>query len=642
MRFTVDARRLLTVLLSLVLVAGSGCSRARRGERTDWEHCCEGLEACLALLQNVSGPDPGQVMPLRWLPEEQRCAAENLGREKERAVPSLVPLLDHPDSRVRGGAAYALGQLSPIPPAVVSALLPAAEREPGGYAMAALGRADDVRALPLLRRHLEQIPYPVLADLRLNVLPVLLEVLEDASSSQERLMRVSAAMADKRATEPEWLPRLRALLRRELDEPTLRRPPDASCPVPPVQGCQVVFDGCTPRAAHIAWALSNVLINRRKSVQAEDLVELREAVQRGDPRLTPIALAALVTAYDTAAVGPLLKELEVPACRSDALLALGSLGWVDSKAREEMAPPLLALLDSDAEPWVRASALHGLRDLDDESAWGPLRRALESNHSEIQEAALRALGEGLEKRHEGELVPILERIARTTRSPSLWDLAPRMLAAHRPPPKEEPRGAGVAVVEGRSPEEPGGWMPCTPAKTRGEDLEVTVGSETVRIRPAEDGLPTVGQGACEGHPDSLHADLLEPVGSACFVGHGRGEFGGSLWISEKGRMLRVPGIANPKAIVSPHGSLVVVDNLWHLGTNGSLMWIEPSGPEGWSPTQWLQLPSVALGYGYTRSGDLVVVTMGRSLDDSKHCEASGGFWGYVLRVTPDGQLVNVE
>ncbi|WNZ60924.1 HEAT repeat domain-containing protein [Myxococcus sp. MxC21-1] len=306
---------LVCVVVALVL----GCSRPWKREDTrTWEGCCEGADACLALLQEVHGPDTGE----KWLPPEQACAAWKLGREGEDVVPRLVSLLRHSDRRVRGGAAQALAKMEEKARGALPALIEAYEREPGGLALHALSSLDDERAAPAIVRHLLESPTSTLEHLGPTLAPVLLDVLENPESSWEALVLVRHVLARRASVYTEtFVPRLRTLLERELEEPTLRRPPGTSCPSAPAPGCGAVFDACTPRAAYVASVLAAY---GRQGAKAAP--EALQALQRADVRLTPVALQALVAFGSPAAVPGVLEQLAVPECRARALASLVSLG----------------------------------------------------------------------------------------------------------------------------------------------------------------------------------------------------------------------------------------------------------------------------------------------------------------------------
>jgi hypothetical protein len=173
-------------------------------------------------------------------------------------------------------------------------------------------------------------------------------------------------------------------------------------------------------------------------------------------------------------------------------------------------------------------------------------------------------------------------------------------------------------------------------------LKVKIGDEEVFLRPVEQGQDPEAKGLCAELPDAVRTDLLEPVGPACFVGHDRGEFGGRLSIYEKGSMTVIPWNLNPVGIVSPHGAVVLLNSLAHMATSGELIRFERVGPGEWRPIRWVTLPGSVSFFGYTRSGDLVLATLGRWMVTDETCWRPDTFEGYVLRVTPDGQLVAVE
>lgn len=505
--------------------------------------------------------------------------------------------------------------------------------------------------------------------------PAMLDVLEDPDSSQQELMRVTADIADHYSKQLgigsedfHWLPRLRAMLRRELDDPILRRPPGASCPVPPAHGCQLVFDGCTPRAAYIAWAVESVLLGWQLDVDShpEHWVEMRAALQRGDARLTPRALAAMSGSYNlrdvSASLGggnplgsnnaevvePLLQLLAIPECR---LYALSNLELLRDSARTQMMAPILAMIDAKEKPSVSlySEALRVFGSLNEEEAWAPLRRALESNHSELQLTALKGLGKEMRQRHTAELMPLLEAVMKSTRSPDVWREArehlwrigfsrigqpmtdnsdsPHLTAYER----EEVNFIDFAQ---KHPVPAPTWLRCPRMKELGEDLELEFGGETVLLRPTDHSF--VKKGLCSKLPDTRGADLLEPLGSACIVGHDYGEFGGGFSIREKDSLSVLWQGVNPQRLVRPQGSVALLTGIAHMGiSQGFLLWLERLGSGEWRIIRTTVLPGWVAFYGYTRGGDLIL-----AIPDGEDCSSHGLFRGHVLRVTSDGQLVS--
>lgn len=272
----------------------------------------------------------------------------------EDVVPRLIPLLRHPERRVRAGPAHALADMGEKARGALPALLEAYEREPGGMALDALSSLDDERAAPAIVRHLLESPTSALEHLGPTLAPVLVEVLENPESSWEALVRVRYVLARRASSllTDAFVPRLRTLLARELDESTLRRPPGTSCPSAPAPSCEAVYDGCTPRAAYVASVLAAY---ERRGAKAAP--EVFQALQRADVRLTPVALQALVAFESPAAVPEVLQQLAVPECRARALKSLASLGDV---ARPAATEPLLRLLATGEEGWERARAADAL------------------------------------------------------------------------------------------------------------------------------------------------------------------------------------------------------------------------------------------------------------------------------------------
>ncbi|GEL75617.1 HEAT repeat domain-containing protein [Myxococcus virescens] len=603
-------------LVCMVVALSLGCSRRWKREDTrTWESCCEGADACLALLQELHGPDTGE----KWLPPEQACAAWKLGQVGEDVVPHLILLLRHADRRVRGGAAQALANMEEKAKGALPALLRAYEREPGGMALHALSSLDDERAAPAIVRHLLESPTSTLEHLGPTLAPVLLDVLENPESSWEELVLVRYVLARRASAYTETsVPRLRTLLARELAEPTLRRPPGTSCPSAPVPSCEAIFDGCTPRAAYVASVLAAYA--RRG---AEAAPEALQALQRADVRLTPVALQALVAFESPAAVPEVLHQLAVPECHARALTSLASLGDV---ARPAATVPLLWLLATGKEGWVRARAAEALGRVGDAAALEALRQAVDAPHSEVQAAAVYALGSYAFRAHAEELVPLLQRVVTTHASPvarSHARLALQGLA------EQEVRHAEsidcARIIPGRS----GGWT-------------LREGHTSVQLHWGKPKAPPRGS-PCAAVRGGDSASVLEAMGEACLVGWDDGEFGGALEVHEAGRVtvLEEPQ-ANPLRVVRMHGALVVVEGLAHMyGGAGRLVRVDSS--EGrWRATPWVTLPGAPMAYALDGGGDLVVGTTNQRLDAVVCGRAGTTAPAHVVRVTEGGRLVPVE
>ncbi|RUO89276.1 HEAT repeat domain-containing protein [Corallococcus sp. AB018] len=608
--------RWLAGVVCVVVALSMGCARSWKREDTrTWEGCCEGADACLALLQELHGPDTGE----KWLPPEQACAAWKLGREGEDVVPRLVSLIRHSDRRVRGGAVQALAKMEGKATGAVPALIEAYEREPGGLALHALASLDDERAAPAIVRHLLASPTSALEHLGPTLTPVLLDVLENPESSWEALVLVRHVLSRRASMYTEtFVPRLRTLLARELEEPTLRRPPGTSCLSAPAPGCEAVFDACTPRAAYVASVLAAYA---RQGAMGEP--EALHALQRADVRLTPVALQALVAFGSPAAVPGVLGQLAVPECRARALASLVSLGGVALPAATE---PLLRLLATGEEGWERARAAEALGRVGDAAAIGALLQAVYAPHSEVQAAAVYALGKYSFRENAKELVPLFQQVVATHASPvarSHARLALEGLSGQEVRPPDSIDCARVIPGHGA------GWKLCQ-------------GHTSLQLHWEKPKAPP-RLGPCADVPDGDSASVLEAMGEACLVGRDDGEFGGTLEVHEAGRVtvLEEPQ-ANPLQAVRMHGTLVVVEGLAHLaGGTGRLVRVDES--EGrWRATPWVTLPGAPMAYALDEAGDLVVGTTNQRLDEVV-CGRAGAFApAHVLRVTVDGRLAPVE
>jgi len=611
--------RWLAGLVYAVVALSLGCARQtwKRDDVMTWEGCCQGADACLALLQEVHGPDTGE----RWLPPEQECAAWKLGRVGEDVVPRLVPLLRHADRRVRGGAVQALAKMEEKATGALPALIEAYEREPGGMALHALSAIDDGRAAPAIVRHLLESPTSALQHLGPTLAPVLLDVLENPESSWEALVLVRHVLSRRASMYTgTFVPRLRTLLARELEEPTLRRPPGTHCPSAPAPSCEAVFDACTPRAAYVASVLA---AHARQGAKGEP--EALQALRRADVRLTPVALQALVTFGSPAAVPGVLEQLSGPECRARALASLVSLGPV---ARPAATEPLLHLLATGKEAWERARAAEALGRVGDAAALDALRQAVYEPHSEVQAAAVWALGSYAFREHAEELVPLFRQVVAAHASPvarSHARLALEGLSGQEVQPAESIDCARLIPIPGRS----GEWT-------------LREGHASVQLHWDKPKTPPRGS-ACAAVPGGDSASVLEAMGETCLSGWDDGEFGGALVVHEPGRVtvLEEPR-ANPLHVVRMHGALVVVEGLAHMfGGAGSLVRVEAS--EGrWRATPWVTLPGAPMAYALDEAGNLVVGTTDQRLD-AVVCGRVGTFGpAHVVRVTGDGRLAPVE
>ncbi|MCP3104233.1 HEAT repeat domain-containing protein [Myxococcus sp. K15C18031901] len=448
--------------------------------------------------------------------------------------------------------------------------------------------------------------------------PVLVEVLENPESSWEELVRVRYVLARRASTLTEnFVPRLRTLLARELAEPTLRRPPGTSCPAAPAPGCEAIFDACTPRAAYVASVLAAY-----ERQGAEAAPEVLQALQRADVRLTPVALQALVAFDSPAAVSSVLQQLAVPECRARALTSLASLGPV---ARPAATEPLLRLLATGKERWERARAAEALGRLGDPAALKALRQAVYEPHSEVQAAAVRALGSYTFRAYAHELEPLFQQVLTTHASP--------VARSHARWALQSLAGQEVRPAD---PSEPASVLPG-----RGLDWQMCQGPTSIQLYWEKPKTPS-REGPCAAVPDVDFASVLEAMGEACLVGRDFGEFGGTLEVHEAGRVtvLEEPH-ANPLQAVWVHGTLVVVEGLAHLfGGDGRLVRVEAS--EGrWRATPWVELPGAPLAHGLDKEGNLVVGTTDQRLDEVFCGRAGTSAPAHVLRVAGDGRLAPV-
>ncbi|NOJ80380.1 HEAT repeat domain-containing protein [Myxococcus xanthus] len=607
----------LAGLVCAVVALALGCARQTwtRDNVMTWEGCCEGTDACLALLQETHGPDTGE----KWPAPEQACAAWKLGRAGVEGVPRLVSLLEHPERRVRGGAVQALANMGENAKSALPALLDAYEREPRGMALHALSSLDDERAAPAILRHLLESPTSTLEHLGPTLAPVLVGVLENPESSWEALVLVRHVLTRRGSMYTEtFVPRLRTLLARELAEPTLRRPPGMSCPAAPAPGCEAVFDGCTPRAAYVASVLAAYGRQGEKAAP-----EVLQALQRGDVRLTPVALQALVAFGSPAAVPGVLEQLAAPECRARALTSLASLGPV---ARPAATEPLLRLLATGGEGWERARAAEALGRVGDSAALDALRQAVDAPHSEVQAAAVDALGSYSFQAHAEELKPLLQQVVAAHASP-VARIHARLALEWRSDQEVRPADSidCARLIPGRS----GEWTVC-------EDGHTSVQLHWDKPKAPPQGSP------CAAVPGGDSASVLEAMGEACLVGWDDGEFGGALGVYEAGRMtvLEEPQ-ANPLQVVRMHGTLVVLEGLAHLlGGAGRLVRVDAS--EGrWRATPWVTLPGAPMAYALDDAGDLVVGTTDQRLD-AVVCGPAGALApAHVVRITRDGRLAPV-
>ncbi|WNZ60923.1 HEAT repeat domain-containing protein [Myxococcus sp. MxC21-1] len=295
-------------------------------------------------------------------------------------------------------------------------------------------------------------------------------------------------------------------------------------------------------------------------------------------------------------------------------------------ARPAATVPLLRLLATGEEGWERARAAEALGRVGDAAALEALRQAVYAPHSEVQAAAVYALGSYAFRAHAEELVPLFQQVVATHASPvarSHARLALEGLSGQEVQPAESIDCARI------SPRRAGGWT-------------LREGHTSIQLHWDKPKAPSPGS-PCASVPGGDSASVLEAMGEACLVGWDDGEFGGTLEVHEAGRVTVLEeSQANPLQVVRMHGALVVVEGLAHMyGGAGRLVRVDAS--EGrWRATPWVTLPGAPMAYALDEAGDLVVGTTDQRLD-AVVCGRAGTFApAHVVRVTEGGRLAPVE
>ncbi len=622
------------LLLGVLLLLGLAC--ARRVETPEPEaRCCDDVYGCLQLLADTKGPvqdADARSLPLERLDPLKQCAAGELERWAPEAHGSLVTLLYHPAPQVRSGAALALSSPKFIfgqgQPDTVPALLHALEQGPPELPLAALLHFDDARAGPVLRRYLQEGPtQPTLPCAGTTLASVVVEVLE-APDVTPRVFERGAGMLCTLTRQ--LVPRVRALLARELARPALWRSSDPSCQEPLPSTCQLVESDCMPYAGSLARALSG-------GVRDAVYPEFMEALARDDAHLTPLILQDLRSVKSPALDAWRARLLQSPSpdCRQHALRHIDT---PPPQAREAIQ----SLLERGA-PWERAGAAALLGRSGDDQAIAALRRALEDPHAGVQAAAVRALG-GLKQKASAAL-PRLEELAATHPSPRV-----RLNAAlarfwmtgvwKRPTAYPCPESRDV---DG----EPKQW-------------ELLLRSGPVRLRDFQrpsDAAPS--SGPCAGLGPRSFRSYFVPVDQACLVlAPGVEGVNAETWVSEKGHRFSLEhwGVApNPYYVLEFHGKLLLFHGLLHLSTSvGDVSEVVRTPQGGWMLTPFAPLLGNPSAYGLDSRGDLVVAVhwgglweAGPNIDDDiprerSYAEAFGAACSPVVRITRDGQVFDVE
>ncbi len=641
---TTSTPRPLVMLLCTLLLTGPACTTRRLATAEDWASCCTSADECLALLQNAQAQGPDSSNSWGGLPLESSCAADNLKRWRTQVVPRLVDLLSDPSPGVRAGATWSLAQLHGGAREAIPALLALHEREPRGPALAALVYLDEPRALPLVRRHLQEgASEPVLPCLDRTLAPLMVEVFEHPEAFEPALKRRLPSLC---SLPPELVPRLQELLRRELAEPSLRRPSGAACQEPAPKTCQVVLDGCLPHAASLLRVLAD-------DSREEAVPEFLAALARGDERLTPIALQALVERRRPEVVPHLLRQLSSPRldCRQRAL---EDFLFMNEAPPAEATEALLGLLER-GTPGERERAAYLLGMLRDERAIEPLRRALELPHSGVQKVAARALGTFREKAKAA--LPQLEELARRDGSQDV-----RWAAAVA---RYQLSGEWKAAATPRCPR----LIPYLD----GWALRRRTGRLPLRILWGMPPEPLRTSGPCAGPSRDSPSNILMPMGQACLVARPMGDFSGWIGVREQERVTELDDgnryEHQPLRALDLHGTTVVLQGLCHMGVCSGHVDRITRTPEGtWVLEPFAPLPGNPVAYAFDARGDLVIATTSRGhqldfaylrpppsaeggespmgqyvppfeLDCREHPDTN---ISYVVRITRDGQVLPVE
>lgn len=611
-----------SLLFALLVTTGPGCTR-RVGESPYAEDTCESrrcanLEDCLRLLQTLDAPAPWTSR--EFSQENQLCAVHELRQMGPGIIPRLLPLLSHPDFRVQEEAVGLLSQMEQEARSVLPRLLEVQEVNPTRSMYNLLFELDEPAAWPLLLRDAGNPHLGNLACPGPRLTPRVFALIEEPSTPQQELTSIGRSCPFPR----EYLPRLRALLRRELSAPTLLHPPRGTCPDSPPTGCGKEVDGCAPRAAYVLRALGSYGQEGR-----EALPEVMEALERGEPYLTATALRALAEFRAPEAIPAFVKALSTPTCRPLALDGLKDLG---TQARPEATPALLSLLANLEDASERASVLFVFGELKDPAALAALRQALEASPEEMRAAAWALGGFGEQAQ---DVVPRLEELARTHESPVV-----RLAAA-----------TGHHRITGQltAPAPP---KPCGRLTRKGEDWELRLRSGVLTLRTTHSRRLHPLEGACKTVPGLRPLDPRVQVGEVCV--HGRPashEHPGFVRLWEKGRR---PSLdeesSSPLRIFTMDGAVVVLNGDYEM-ESGRMVRLERK-PEGtWAVTRSVPLPGRPVAHALVPGGELVVAT-------SSSIFFSGilqGYWSmppscagvdehdirHVVRITRDGRLIPI-
>jgi HEAT repeat protein len=179
----------------------------------------------------------------------KQCAARKLAALGLRALPYLLPLLEHRDWAVRDGAAAALGGMKSDARDAVPSLIAAYDKDPAPWAGRALSQIADPRALDVLIRHIDELgAAELLRPWGAAIGPGLVGVLEDPDSSMAALNNLQAAISSPGLQLDRGLvARLHAALKRELARPVLARAGGRSCQEPLLSsGAMPCGTGWTP------------------------------------------------------------------------------------------------------------------------------------------------------------------------------------------------------------------------------------------------------------------------------------------------------------------------------------------------------------------------------------------------------------
>jgi HEAT repeat protein len=551
--------------------------------------CCSSLETCLRLMTQVSDPDPN-FDPRPYPAEPYWCAGNKVSTFGPTAIPKLLPLLEHSDSRVRDSAAIALEGMGKDAVSALPALIKACDADPPGFSCKALVATDDVRAIPVLIRHIDHVWYKSLAAFGARAMPESISALREGPADEIKLGQLELAIGEIKDKRPEHIDQLRQVLRSELEKPQLTYLNATGCPRAPTDDCGLDQRRCRSRAIFIARAIESF---GPSAVAAAP--ELRELAKRDDPGARNAAVRALIALKDVEAVTYLLRWLrsDLAFCRGSAIWGLRTLG----KLPDYALPPLRKA--ARVGDWVqREEAATALGIVGDRGAVDVLRDGLGAPIHHLQAAAIEALGRL--KTSARSAVPQLESLAQRH-----WSPAVRRKAAR-----------AVFAISGKTVDPKPGRCEIGNRALR-TISEVTFQGKTLKLeRLYLTAHPSKVPVECSAYQTQDLTDAIQ-VGNTCVLGLNRGEFGGSVVAAENGQktQLREESPTNPIRFVEMNGEYLLFGGLGGTSSLGELSRIVRLRDGTLSVQVIAELPGEPVAFAFVDRSRLVVVAKSEEWDD---------------------------